>query len=218
LAMLVQTVVYLLLTILLDSYWYPISCACQRLLCSANANALWCFKRAHAQLPDVSNASLRHIIDNYISLANNSDVSRPEESSLLLGEVAGSAGPTSNYGSVDMSHLLQDESKGMDSGTMSRSSSSSAESLEVTGTRLNAMLAAKSTLVAAEEFGIFPVLETWMMPRPAPPLLLHARDLSVAYRKCDAAILKDLNIDIQQGERVALMGINGGGYVINFSH
>jgi ATPase subunit of ABC transporter with duplicated ATPase domains len=110
------------------------------------------------------------------------------------------------YGSVDKGHLF-DENKRM----------KSAESLDITGNRLNSMLAAESTLATAEEFGIFPVLEAWMMPR-TPPALLHAKDLSVAYSKCDPAILKELNIKMRHGERVALMGINGGGYVSHHCH
>lgn len=203
-AMLVQSLVYLIITILLDICWYQMSCTCQRLVCGVTDRMLWCFKRVNGQLSD-GNTSLRQIIDHYISLASPRQAISPEEKILLLSDTARTQ-RTLSYGSQNRSQLC-DDNAGVQADQSSRSSS--ADSLDFCGSRIHSMLIESS--VFREEFGIFPDLESWMMPPVVPPPLLLAQGLSVSYSNCDSPILKDLDMNMQQGERIALMGINGGG-------
>ena len=204
-AMMVQAGLYLFLAIVLDKYWYRMNVYLQRLCCSCGSIFTQCASFGMSQTSrDNSTSSLRQIMDYYTSLASRRTSHVLEETISLL-EPTHSNSTTMHYGSCDNSQVSAEEEQGDDPGRMSID-------LDMCGSSVSTMLDE-----AQLEFGMFPVLEPWMMPsRSSSPSagdtpLIQAQHLSVAYGKCTAPIIRDLNVSINAGDRVALMGVNGGG-------
>jgi ABC-2 type transport system ATP-binding protein len=175
-----QTIAYLLLTILIDTHWYPLLCSLQSAWDSCSSSLYSSFSssvllRRTRSLSTNLHVSIRERLFQYIHLAASQDspppsfvppLSSPSHSSLHTSPL-----PSPSIG------------RGLEKAIISSMTPPSSPQLQ----RHPAMSHGSSHA------------------------LLSLQNLSVKYPLATTEALKSLNLELSSGERVALMGINGGG-------
>ena len=199
-AMCCQTVIYLCLTIAADTYHYPFTCWLHRWTEKVATFATEC--RAYADWPAIPRSpsvSLRSTVLRYIALSN------------LKDKNITSGGGERNLDFRDYGTVCDEEMALLSTPpcTEDNRSMSSFKTLE----RSTSFLSEHSQDNDQNEF---PTTSQHFPSSTATNAIVTACDLNIAYKTGlthSSPIIKQFNVCVQRGQRVALMGVNGGGKV-----